>query len=205
MELFIKRRYHLRLPLLVRCGHFYLLANQIAGLFDHKYLWKESNNPLDYLHSHQGKVASETTSFGWVWPVVLHIHSGSKILWLSVSVIKIRWSHCFLHGDSHQRKVLPKTTIFCLGVVCCVSHPIRLKDSLISNETEKNQTFLNGCNDQAKVAFKTTTCFGMARFVFDHSNCRILCYRYLCKKSIDTFVWPMPIFYLVIFIHFFGI
>ena len=66
----------------------------------------------------------------------------------------------FLHGN-HQLKVGPETTIFWLVVACCISDQIRLKDSLISNKTEKNQLislfFLHGDNHQGKVAFSTTT------------------------------------------------
>ena len=46
-------------------------------------------------------------------------------------------------------------------MLCCVSHQIRLKDSLISNKTGKNQLisliFLHGDNHHGKVAFKITT------------------------------------------------
>ena len=42
-----------------------LLANQIVGLFDHQYLWKESIDFLDFLQGDncQGKLASESTAF----------------------------------------------------------------------------------------------------------------------------------------------
>ena len=42
-----------------------LSYNQIAGIFDHQYLWKESINNLQTLHglSYQVKVASETATF----------------------------------------------------------------------------------------------------------------------------------------------
>ena len=42
MKVIIKERWHLRLPLLVGCGQFFLSSNQIAGFFDHQYLWNES-------------------------------------------------------------------------------------------------------------------------------------------------------------------
>ena len=45
-----------------------LSSNQIAEFCDHQYLWKEKINDLDFLH--QGKKASKTTAFGWVWPDV---------------------------------------------------------------------------------------------------------------------------------------
>ena len=40
-------------------------TNQIAGFFDHQYLWKQSNDILDFLHggNHQGKVTSGATTF----------------------------------------------------------------------------------------------------------------------------------------------
>ena len=50
-----------------------LSTNQIAILFDHQYLWNEPTDNVDFLYgdNHEGKVASETTTFGWVSPVVL--------------------------------------------------------------------------------------------------------------------------------------
>ena len=47
-------------------------VNQITGLFDYQYFWKESIDNLDFLHghNHQGKVASETTAFDWTRPGV---------------------------------------------------------------------------------------------------------------------------------------
>ena len=59
-----------------------LSINQIAVFFDHQYLWKESINLLDYLHgiNHQRKVASESNTFGWMWPDVLLIQSDYRIL-----------------------------------------------------------------------------------------------------------------------------
>ena len=45
------------------------LSNQIAGFFDHQYLWKESINILEFLHegSQQGKISSETFSIYYFW------------------------------------------------------------------------------------------------------------------------------------------
>ena len=59
-----------------------LTANQIAVFFDHQYLWKDLMNLLDFLHedNDQRKVASETTTFGWVQPVVLPAPSDCRIL-----------------------------------------------------------------------------------------------------------------------------
>ena len=47
-----------------------LSSNQIARFFDHQYLWKESISILEFLYecSHQGKVASEATTFDAMWP-----------------------------------------------------------------------------------------------------------------------------------------
>ena len=61
MELVTKEG--LRLPLLIGCGQLSSLPNETAGFF-YQYLLKHQ---LIFLHeaSHEGKVAPETTSFGW--------------------------------------------------------------------------------------------------------------------------------------------
>ena len=42
-------------------------ASLIVVFFDHQYLWKESINILDFLHGdNKKKMASETTTFGWI-------------------------------------------------------------------------------------------------------------------------------------------
>lgn len=43
-------------------------SNEITRSFDHKYLWKECIDILDFLHGdiNQGNIASETTTFTWV-------------------------------------------------------------------------------------------------------------------------------------------
>ena len=72
---------------------------------------------------------------------------------------------------------------------CCVSDPIKLKDSLISNNTGKNQLMSYGENQQIKVAFKTTTLGWVWPGVsLDESDFRILDHQHLWKKIIDTFV-----------------
>ena len=60
----------------------------------------------------------------------------------------------YLHGDSLQGKLALEIITFWLAVGCYVSHPIRLKDSLVSNKTGKNQ--LHEDNRRRKVAFKIT-------------------------------------------------
>ena len=57
-------RYQLRLPLLIGCGQWYFLSNQIAGFFDQQYHWKEPIDIFNFLHgdNHQGKVRSKTTT-----------------------------------------------------------------------------------------------------------------------------------------------
>ena len=52
--------------------------------------------------NHQGKVASQTTSSGWVWRVAPPVHSDCQILWSSISLKRINWYLSFLHGDNHQ-------------------------------------------------------------------------------------------------------
>ena len=48
----------------------------------YQYLLKESIDILDFLHgdNHKKVVTSETTSFGWVWPVLILVQSDCKIL-----------------------------------------------------------------------------------------------------------------------------
>ena len=59
-----------------------LSVNQIAVFFDHRYLWKESIDTLDFLPgiNYQGDVASETTTFGCIWAGVPLIQSDCRIL-----------------------------------------------------------------------------------------------------------------------------
>ena len=59
-----------------------LSTNQTPGFLDSEYLWKESIDVLGFLHGacHQGKVAYETTTFGWVWPVKSLAQSDFRIL-----------------------------------------------------------------------------------------------------------------------------
>ena len=76
---------------------------------------KESVNLLDFLHrdNPQRKVTCETTSFGWVCPVVPLIQSDCRLLWLSIPMEGINQLD-FLHEDNLQRKVAFETTSFCL-------------------------------------------------------------------------------------------
>ena len=59
--------------------------NQIAVVFYHQYLWKESSDLLDFLHGDiKRNIASEFSTFGWLWPVVPVIQSDCRILWSSI-------------------------------------------------------------------------------------------------------------------------
>ena len=57
---------HPKLPLLIECGQVHPLFSQITGFCDQKYLWKELIYMLDFLqgNNNQGRVTSETTTFG---------------------------------------------------------------------------------------------------------------------------------------------
>ena len=82
-----------RLLLLVGCGQVCLSSSQSAGFFDDQYLWKESSDILSIiLHrvSPQVKISSETTTFHWVWPIVLLVKSYCGILW-SISQKRVKW------------------------------------------------------------------------------------------------------------------
>ena len=50
-----------------QCIQMYLSSNQIAGFFDHQYLWKKFNNLLDFLNgdSHQAKEERLWLLIGW--------------------------------------------------------------------------------------------------------------------------------------------
>ena len=89
-------------------------TNQTAVFSDYQYIWKESIHTFDFFHgdNHQGKVWSETTTFGWVQPVVLLVQSDCRILWSSMSLEGIIWYLCFLCGDNHQGKAGSETTAF---------------------------------------------------------------------------------------------
>ena len=69
-------------------------ANKIA-ISDHQYLWKESIDLLIFSHgdNHQEKVASETSTFGWVLRVVPLVQSDCMIRWSSISLERIKWSN----------------------------------------------------------------------------------------------------------------
>ena len=49
-----------------------LSSDQIAEIFDHQYLWKESTNVLDFFitDSNQGKETSEINTFNWACSVI---------------------------------------------------------------------------------------------------------------------------------------
>ena len=61
MDIFIKGRQHLKLPLWNGCVKLSLSSNQIAGFFDHDF-YKESTDTLVVSNgdSHQGKAAPKT-------------------------------------------------------------------------------------------------------------------------------------------------
>ena len=54
---------------------------------------------LRILHrdNHKGKVESETTFFGWVWPVVPFIQGNFRIIWSSISLVRINWYFSFFY------------------------------------------------------------------------------------------------------------
>ena len=70
-----------------------LLCNQITWFFDRQYIGRESNDILVcfFLHvvSHQGKVASGTTTFGWMPSVKLLLKFDSRILWSTIFLKRI--------------------------------------------------------------------------------------------------------------------
>ena len=88
--------------------------------------------------NHQRKDALQDYLFGWLWPVVPFIPSGGIIF-----DHQYQWKESsdpnFLHAESYQGKATPETFTFWLVVACCVSHPIRLKESLNSQKSGKTK------------------------------------------------------------------
>ena len=166
MDIVIKNRQHLRLPILVGCYQLYLSSNPKAGLFDHQYLWKESVNILDFLlgDNHQRKEASKTTTFGQVWLVVLLSNQipgffGHQYLQKKSSNFFLD----FLHVDSHQVKVKVAFGTTSFGWVLWPVLPLAnmiagfLDHQNLSKESSDILAFLHGVSHQGKVVSETTT------------------------------------------------
>ena len=107
------------------------LSLQLWPFSDHQCLCKESGNLLDFLQgdNHQRKVASGTTCFSWVWPVVPPVQLHCRILW-SISQEGISQYARFVAWRQSSKKVSFETTSW-LGVISCASYPISLQVSLI--------------------------------------------------------------------------
>ena len=111
VEIIIKERSHLILLLLLGCCKFCSLPKRVAGfsIFNIpgrnqsiSYVFLQGNNYL-------WEVASETTTFDWVWQIVPFVQSDCRIsfLWKESSDICV-----FLHGVNHQGKVTLETSSF---------------------------------------------------------------------------------------------
>ena len=59
------------------------------------------NRYLRFLHgdSHKGKVESDTTFFGWVWPVATFIQANCGITWSSISLESINFHLSFSYME----------------------------------------------------------------------------------------------------------
>ena len=82
---------------------------------------------LSFLYGNipHGKVASETNTFGWVWPVEPLLQSDCKILWSSISDRSQKVSLIFLHGVSYQGELESDSiTLVAFGQKCLVSNQI---------------------------------------------------------------------------------
>ena len=122
----------LKAPLFAGCDQLWIFFNYIAELCDQQYLWNKSSDIWDFLHgdSHQEKLASEITTFGWVSPVVLltqwdyRIYSSSICLAWKESIdtlVFFAWRYSSREGsiwDYHFR----------LREARCVSHPVFAKE-----------------------------------------------------------------------------
>ena len=105
-----------------------LLTNQLAGFFDHQYVGKESIDILVFLHvvSYQWKIASETTTFSWVWPVVSLIQSNCRILWSLLSLERTNWYHSFFpwRWESSEGSIWDGRALVECGQLCLLSNKI---------------------------------------------------------------------------------
>lgn len=93
-EVMIKVRQHLRLLLLVGCGQVCLSSDSLKDSLINNKSIERTNSYLWFLHgeNHEGKVASKTTTFVWLWPGVPLVQLDSMILWLWISLERINWS-----------------------------------------------------------------------------------------------------------------
>ena len=89
IEVIIKKRQLLRVPLWVGCCQLFLLSNQIPGFLDHLYPKKKSGSLLEFLHadSPRVEVASEFTSYRWICQLCLSFNQVSGFF-LSLERIK---------------------------------------------------------------------------------------------------------------------
>ena len=72
-------------------GQVCFSTNQITGFFDHQFLWEKSIDILVFLMhrvSHQGKIASEITTFDWILTSVSLVQTDRKILWSTISMAR---------------------------------------------------------------------------------------------------------------------
>ena len=74
-----------------------LSTSQNAVFFDHWYFSKESIDTVDFSlgDNHQGMVGSQTTTFGWILPVMPLVQSDCRTLWSSIFQEKVKWYLCF--------------------------------------------------------------------------------------------------------------
>lgn len=134
LEIISKARQPLRLPLLFGYCQVFLSYNLNAGFFDDYFPWKISINILNVLHgdSHQRKVASQTTTFGWLWPCVKMQDS------LTINI----FGRNLLTSQIMQMEMVIKKSqsvrlSLCLGMVASCS--IKLQGYLIINKSGRNQ------------------------------------------------------------------
>ena len=123
LEITIKGRKDLRLPVLVGCCQLCLLSNRIPGFFGHQYLRRESIKTLDFLYGDnlQQKEGSETTSFGWVLGFAPIILSDFRIPW---SLEATNWCNRFFRWGITIKERMYLGVPFWLSVGSCACHPI---------------------------------------------------------------------------------
>ena len=114
-----------------------------------------------------------------MWPVLPLVQSSCWILWSSISLEWIKWYHSFLPRVIHRAKVESGTTTFG-WVRPVVTRPIKYQVILVLIKRKWHLRL-------PPLGFRANQ---IPRF-FDH--------QYLWKESIDTFVWPLSVFFIYLY------
>ena len=79
-------------------------------------------------NDNQEKVPCETSTFGWMWPTVLLVHSDCRILWSTIYLEGINWYLRIFAWRNASREGSIWDYQFWLGEARFISHPIFSKE-----------------------------------------------------------------------------